>query len=152
MLQNTKTVDLNSLAQWKLKQLERCTSVPAFYISVEGWRFSNQLNTALYSIEIGLQSGNNRVLQFRIEKRYSELLKLHKAVSKVRNVNESFPPKKIFGSKDAEFIRTRQKSLHKYFEEYTNINKLDTIPEFVYCFHFNEVKQKYEAQQSLKSR
>lgn len=145
---------LSSLAQWKVNHINKCQSVPAFYISIEGWRMSKEINTALYSIEIGVKNGADDVLLFKVEKRYSELQKLHKAVSKVRSVQEQFPPKKLFGSNDFGFIRERQKQLQKYFESYSDVNKLDLIPEFNQCFMFTQIKNEWqhETRKSIRSR
>lgn len=135
-------VSLQSLSSLKIRKLRHCPTLPQFYVSIEGWRFDKRLKTALYIFEVGVLYDEG-VMIYRSEHRYSELYRLHKALSKLNNVNNNFPPKKLFGSKDADFISERYQQLYNYFEGISEVKYIDQIPEFNNCFKFSELKQKW---------
>ena len=131
------SLPLSLLASWKINQLNRCYSVPQYYISIEGWRIDKQLKTTIYTIEIGVKNENN-VLLFNIEKRYSELRIIHKILSNNSKISlPIFPPRKFFGNFNEEFIRSRHYGLKKYFEGISSINNIDQPLLLNDLFHFN---------------
>lgn len=135
-------VPLQSLPSSKVKRLRTCPTLPNFYVSIEGWRFDKTLRTALYIIELGVLYDDG-VMIYRSEHRYSELYKLHKALSKSNDIYSAFPPKKLFGSKDVEFSSERYQQLWSYFDKVSEIRHIDQVPEFNSCFKFSELKHKW---------
>jgi len=133
---------ITNLAQWKVNQINRCLTTPQFYVSVEGWRFDNEIRTALYMIEIGVRTEDN-VLLFMTEMRYSELRIITKGLPGEKSL-PFFPPKKFFGSTSIEFVKSRHISLKKYFERISSIKKIDQINEFEKLFHFSAIRDQWD--------
>ena len=124
----------SSLSRTKLEQMSRSKTIPAFYLSVEGWRLDLKLGTVYYTVEIGIELEQEVVLTEK-EYRYSDLLKFHKLLESHLNNVPSFPPKKIFGSKDQSFIRKRQTDLQKYFSKISEIENITRFPPFISFFN-----------------
>ena len=136
------SVMLSSIASWKENAINRCPTVPQYYISVEGWRHDNRIKTAVYSIEIGLKFDEN-VLVFTCERRYSDLRGLHKDLEKTNSNLPAFPPKKMFGKNDVDFVRSRHRQLHSYFERLPQDFRVEKNAYFIEFFGFNRIRERW---------
>ena len=136
------TVLLSSIASWKENAINRCPTVPQYYISVEGWRPDKRIKTAIYSIEIGVKL-DECVLVFTCEKRYSDLRGLHKDLERANSNLPAFPPKKVLGKNDVEFVRSRYRQLHYYFDHLPRETRVEKNVYFIEFFGFNEIRKKW---------
>ena len=135
-------VSIESISFHKMEQLKKCTNIPSFYVSIDGWRYDEKIGTVLYIVEIGLEL-EDKILVLQNERRYSELRKLHLSLfshfcSKFSFV--PFPPKNFFHNSDVNFIRNRQKSLQEYFLNISTIEGIHRFNPFIDFFNFKKMK------------
>ena len=78
---------------------------------------------------------------------------LHKDLQRITTKLPFFPPKKIVGKNDVEFIRTRHRQLHSYFERLSTELRVEKLNCFIDFFNFNQLKEKWnrETQRRLAS-
>ncbi|KAK8889277.1 Sorting nexin-29 [Tritrichomonas musculus] len=113
---NAKIIPLSSMPNVKQAQIQSASVVPKMYLSVESSELDKSLNCIIYIIEVGILIGQN-VHIHQVHKRYSALNQFDELVRPVFNDTRNlqpFPPKKVFGNKDAEFIAHRAQALQTY--------------------------------------
>ncbi|OHT05216.1 PX domain containing protein [Tritrichomonas foetus] len=133
---------LELLSDSKRDQLMMCPSIPHFYVSIEGWSFNLHINAAIYTIEIGLEL-EDQVILFYIERRYSSLYKFHRdLINDMPDIQclKLFPPKKVFGNRDVNFIRQRLYHLQKYFSKISSLRNISKKEAFRQYFNFEKLK------------
>mmetsp|Transcript_22117 Transcript_22117/g.21827 ORF Transcript_22117/g.21827 Transcript_22117/m.21827 type:complete len:149 (-) Transcript_22117:109-555(-) len=59
-----------------------------------------------------------------MRRRYSQIRQLHQNLKNVSNQIPKFPPKKIFGNKNKEFLETRKRGLEDYLISIANNHEL----------------------------
>ena len=103
----------------KMSMLEKSASSPPFFLTIEKFFLEESENVIFYEIEIGIQFGNEVLLQ-RITRRFSQIFRfnhlLKQALPKyLYNKIACMPPKKWFGNTKFDFVKGRCQSLQKYF-------------------------------------
>ena len=76
---------------------------------------------------------------FTFEKRYSQLRSVHKSLRRTFNDPPNlpkFPPKKIIGNLEREFVNERYQQLHDYFSTIPLLFKIEQNQEFKQCFNY----------------
>lgn len=127
-----QTVLLSSLPQKKLAQLLNSILTPAMYVSVEGFSYDEKLGAILYTIEFGIQHGQSVNIQ-RSVLRYSTLNKMDQQLRENGiefKIQSRFPPKRLLGNKNPQFVEQRAEKLQNY------LKGLLKIPEIVTCRAF----------------
>lgn len=135
-------IKANELSGWKCKALKKSKALPEYYVSVESWNFDQHSNCVLYTIEVGvllkIEQGEY-VMIFTFEKRYSQLRSVHKSLRRTFNDPPNlpkFPPKKIIGNLEREFVNERYQQLHDYFSTIPLLFKIEQNQEFKQCFNY----------------
>lgn len=131
---NFNRIPLPLLTINKLALLEKSTNTPPFYILIEGTNVVNDV--VFYDIELCLQDDKNAVLN-RITRRFSQIEKFHQAIKKVLEPKiklPKLPPKKIFGTTNADFIKERKDALQAYFNFYPTVQRIVFVEIFQVFF------------------
>lgn len=134
----------------KLALLEKSTSTPPFYILIEGTNVVSDV--VYYDIEICFQDDKNAVLN-RVTRRFSQIEKFHQALKKAVEPKiklPKIPPKKIFGTTNAEFIQERKEALQAYFNTYPNIQGIVSVDVFQVFFEFVNMEKISQNPEALK--
>ena len=136
---NAKITPLSSMPSVKQAQLQSATVVPKMYLSIENSELDKTLNCIIYIIEVGILIGQN-VHTHQVHKRYSALNQFDDLVRPVfydnRNL-QPFPPKKVFGNKDAEFIAHRAQALQNYVLSLLRVPGMVETPAFIRFFEID---------------
>ena len=79
---------------------------------------------------------------------------MHKNLLRITDNLPAFPPRKVIGKNDPEFIRKRCRQLQTYFEELPTYYRVEKTRYFIDLFNFNEIKAKWdhEIQADLQSQ
>lgn len=124
-----------SLTQKKRSQLHQSAGMP-FYLTIEGYEYSKELDTFLYKIEYGRQVNQSQISRKIIYKRYSEILNFYNelsSISKLIDIND-FPKKIWFFKNDKNKIKRRCEQMGACLSHVCcieNITKNDIFKEFV---------------------
>ncbi|EAY10074.1 PX domain containing protein [Trichomonas vaginalis G3] len=114
--QKVGEVPIIKLPQKKAAQLNLAISIPPMYLSVEKFEFDPQFKAVFYNIEVGIQK-DSMVCVHTISKRYSALQEFDSQIrpkfSESRYLHP-FPPKKLFGNTENEFLEKRSEELQNY--------------------------------------
>ena len=159
---NFNRIPLPLLTINKLALLEKSTNTPPFYILIEGTNVINDV--VFYDIELCLQDDKNAVLN-RITRRFSQIEKFHQAIKKVLEPKiklPKLPPKKIFGTTNADFIKERKDALQAYFNFYPTVQRIVFVEIYwaasftnahclIYCLDFCLFPHSYGRRQSCAS-
>ena len=132
-------VPVASLSQKKLSQLQSSTVDPRMYLYIEKFDLDPAINAVVYDIEVGIQKDNN-VHIHKIQKRYSTLLEFDQQIRPLYKTNrflQQFPPKKLFGNKDKEFLDERADMLQKYLTNLVKVAGVNATPQFCRCFEID---------------
>lgn len=134
----------------KLALLEKSTSTPPFYILIEGTNVVSDV--VYYDIEICFQDDKNAVLN-RVTRRFSQIEKFHQALKKAVEPKiklPKIPPKKIFGTTNAEFIQERKEALQAYFNIFPNLQGIASFDVFQVFFEFVNMEKISQNPEALK--
>ena len=147
---NFNRIPLPLLTINKLALLEKSTNTPPFYILTEGTNVVNDV--VYYEIEICLQDDKNAVLN-RVTRRFSQIEKFHQALKKALEPKiklPKIPPKKLFGTTNAEFIQERKDALQEYFNIFPSLQGIVFIDVFQVFFELVIMDKINKNPESLK--
>lgn len=111
-----RTVGINELSQKKRAQLRWAIRTKPMYISVENYSYDKTAGAYFYTIELGEQCGSMVNIR-RVSMRYSQLYDFDRTIRpnfKDCRFLLNFPPKKIFGNKEATFLEKRFEQIQMY--------------------------------------
>jgi hypothetical protein len=136
MANKCKKIKIESLQTDKKEQLTFSADCPSMYISLEGYSLDETKIQQEYELEIGTKSGDFVV----VRKKKVNLNKLYEFDKKIRPLFEkksnkqllTFPPRKIVGKPNKEFIEKQTQHLKKY------LGCLVKIPDLVNQIEFSE--------------
>ena len=129
-------VPVASLSQKKLSQLQSSTVDPRMYLFIEKYDLDPAINAIVYDIEVGVQK-ESIVHVKKVQKRYSQLREFDERIRPLFKDNrflQPFPPKKIFGNKNKEFLDERAEQLQKYLTNLVKVAGIVSTPHFCRCF------------------
>ncbi|OHT05660.1 PX domain containing protein [Tritrichomonas foetus] len=132
-------VPITSLAPKKLAQLQGSTVIPRMYLFIENFDLDPTINAVVYTIEIGIQKGQN-VHVHTVRKRYSALQQFDEMIRPLFRESrflQEFPPKKLFGNKNKDFLDQRADSLQKYLTNLVRVAGIINTPAFIRCFEID---------------
>lgn len=132
-------VPFDALTQRKQELLQNSPVMPRIYLSIENSELEPTQNCTLYIIEVGIQKGQC-VYIHHVHKRYSALNQFDEIVRPVFSYPPnliSFPPKKLFGNKDSEFIGQRAQALQNYILSLLRVPGMVETPAFIRFFEIN---------------
>ena len=135
-------VSTDSLSQKKQTFLENSTANPKMYLSIENTVNDPSLKCTIYIIEIGIQKGQN-VHTHHVHKRYSAINTFDELIRPALNYPrelQPFPPKKIIGNKDTEFINQRSQALQSYILSLLRVPGMINLPAFLRFFEIDSNK------------
>lgn len=127
---------MENLTEGKKKQLKMCTTTPPFYISIEGWRYVQEIGTCLYTVEVGIQLESHVVIR-RFERRFREMNEFAEKIGETYKEVTGFPPRDWLRKLDPGFIRQRYAALQHYFAQ---ISQLPNITRFIPFLSFTGYK------------
>ena len=133
------TIPINTLAPKKLGQLQGSTIIPRMYLYIESFDLDPIVNAVVYQIEIGIQKGQN-VHVHTVKKRYSALQQFDEMIRplfKESRFLQPFPPKKMFGNKNKQFLDHRAEALQKYLTNLVKVAGIVNTPAFIRCFEID---------------
>lgn len=135
---NENIIPFNALSQRKQAQLQSSSTKPKMYLSIENSELEPSQNCTLYTIEIGIQKDQN-VHIHQVHKRYSALNQFDELIRPIfNNANlQSFPPKKLFGNKDSEFIEQRAQALQNYILSLIRVPGMIETTTFIRFFEID---------------
>ena len=85
----------------------------------------NSTATVSGHTEYGIVIINSRHgIKKHLVKRYSEMFALHKKLGKLGFALPAFPPKKVFGNLDPNFVKYRQVGLQNYFRSIVRVKEI----------------------------
>ena len=130
------SVPISSLDEKAKQALEQSSAIPKMYVIIRGNDFVESIQAVQYKLEFGVQSGNN-VNQKTVHKRYSELEEFDKLIRKYfkdQKLIGPFPPKKLLGNTDEEFLSQRQIDLQRYLTQIFKVPGICIFPPFLNLF------------------
>lgn len=136
---SSDTIPLNQLDRKKLHQIQSSTVVPRMYLSIEKYNLDPEQNAIIYDIEIGIQKGQS-VHVHNVQRRYSILQSFDEQIRplfKESRFLQPFPPKKMFGNKDKQFLDQRSELLQNYLSNLVRVAGIVNTPAFIRCFEIN---------------
>ena len=95
-----------------------------------------------YTIEVKDINGET----WCFKRRYSALRFLHELLKKSEKRVPNFPPKKLFGNLNHDFLETRKKQIDQYFISLTK------IPEIVHCAAFKDFIKPFDKAPIIKNK
>ena len=134
-----QTIPITSLAPKKLAQLQGSTIIPRMYLHIENFDLDATINAVVYNIEIGIQKGQN-VHIHTVKKRYSAIQQFDEMIRPLFKESRflmPFPPKKMFGNKQKEFLDQRAEALQKYLTNLVRVSGIINTPAFIRCFEID---------------
>lgn len=132
-------IPISQLSENKAASLQSSTIIPRMYIHIENYDLDPTVNAVVYNIEIGIQKGNN-VHTHMVRKRYSAIQQFDDTVRPLFKESRfllPFPPKKMFGNKNREFLNQRAEALQKYLTNLVRVAGIITTPGFIRCFEID---------------
>ena len=135
------SVLISSLSPQAKQLLESSPASPQMYVYIKGYDCDESGNQATkYQIEIGVKSSGEKVNVKTVLKRYSELEEFDKNVRKYfkdQRLLEPFPPKKVFGNTEKEFIEQRLAALQAYLTQLFKVPGICIFPPFLSIFELD---------------
>lgn len=110
------------------------------YISVERYKIDDEIKTAVYEIEVGIQN-NQSVSTHTIFRRFSALKTFDTQIRSQFGDSQyllSFPPKTFFTNTSHEFLEQRSDQLQKYLASLVKIPGMSSSQIFVQFFEIND--------------
>lgn len=132
----SSVISIESLSSGKRAQLRNAMDIPKMYLSIENFDYNPEQKCVVYTIEIGILKGS-KVITHQIHKRYSALFEFDELIRPLFRDSRfllQFPPKKIFGNKQKEFLEQRATELQKYLACLNNVVGVISTPSFLRCF------------------
>jgi hypothetical protein len=132
-------VPIASLARRKLDQLQSSTIIPKMYLYIEKYDMDPSANCVVYDIEIGIQKGQT-VHVTQVRRRYSVLELFDQQIRPLFHDSrflQPFPPKKLFGNTNPEFLKDRSEKLQKYLTNLVRVAGVTSMPAFIRCFEID---------------
>lgn len=117
-----KIINLN---QRKRSQLHQSASIP-MYLTIEEYKYDENLGTFLYKIEYGIQINQTQVSQKIIYKRYSEILNFYNELSSINKNTymDNFPGKIWFFKNDKDKIKQRYEQMNTCLSQICHIKDI----------------------------
>ena len=134
------SVPINNLTPEAQRLLEQSSASPKMYAFIKGYETDPATQAIKYQIEVGVKSSSEKVNIKTISKRYSELEELDKNVRKYfkgQKILETFPPKKVFGNTDKEFLIQRKTALQTYITQLLKVPGICIFPFFLSVFELD---------------
>ena len=134
------SVPLNNLIPEAQRLLEQSPASPKMYAYIKGYETDQSSQAIKYQIEIGVKSSSEKVNIATVSKRFSELEELDKNVRKYfkgQKLLEPFPPKKVFGNTDKEFLQQRKAALQAYLTQLFKVPGICIFPYFLSVFELD---------------
>ena len=110
------------------------------YISVEGYKVDDEIKTAVYEIEVGIQSSQS-VNTHTIFRRFSALKTFDTQIRAQFGNSQyllAFPPKTFFTNTSREFLDQRSDQLQKYLASLVKIPGLSSSQIFIQFFEIDD--------------
>lgn len=138
--QKANEIPIIKLTQKKAAQLNLAISIPPMYLTIEKFEYNEEFKATFYTIEVGIQK-DSVVCTHTVQKRYSALqefdAQIRPTFSESRYLRQ-FPPKKLFGNTETEFVEKRAEKLQDYLANLVRVAGLCETQVFRRFFGIDE--------------